>query len=86
MQSSGRSNPSRKEFATKASEKKLHPKVREFLQLAPDAALTWISDNVTHSNVASHTVSWTASGISTLSTATQLITKSTQIVTKLPPK
>jgi hypothetical protein len=68
-----------KEFATKASAKKLHPDVRKFLNLAPDTMLKWISDNVTHSNVALPLVSSHVFGASNSSTATQ-------IVTKLPPK
>jgi hypothetical protein len=43
-----------KEFAARASEKKLHPKVQELLRLPPQATLRWITDNVAHSNVASH--------------------------------
>jgi hypothetical protein len=41
-----------KDFADKASQKKLHPKVREFLQLQPEQKLLWIADNVSHMNVA----------------------------------
>jgi hypothetical protein len=41
-----------KEFAAKASPKKLHDKVREFLALSPDKILLWIGDNVAHPNVA----------------------------------
>ncbi len=41
-----------KEFAAKASDKKLHPKVREFLNQPRDKALFWVKDNVSYSNVA----------------------------------
>ena len=75
-----------KDFATKASRKKLHIKVREFLHVAEDAKLVWIGDNVTHSNVASPAVSSPVYGARNASTATQIITKAAQIVTKLPPK
>lgn len=60
-----------KDFAGKASEKKLHPKVREFLQLRSDEMLIWVEKNVTHSNVSSNVVIST-SAVSA-STATQLI-------------
>ncbi|MGZ4815790.1 MAG: hypothetical protein ACXVZV_10295 [Terriglobales bacterium] len=62
-----------KDFAAKASHKKLHPKVREFLQLAPTVALKWISDNVSHSNVASYAL--TSPTLVNASTATQIISK-----------
>jgi hypothetical protein len=42
-----------KEFAGKASGKKLHQKVREFLKLPGNEMLVWIGNNVAHSNVAS---------------------------------
>jgi hypothetical protein len=45
-----------RDFAAKASDKKLHPKVREFLKQSSNEILVWIGDNVTHSNVASHSV------------------------------
>ena len=41
-----------KKFADRASEKKLHPKVREFLRLQPEKTANWIAQNVRHSNVA----------------------------------
>jgi hypothetical protein len=63
-----------KVFAAKASTKKLHPEVRKFLNLAPEATLKWIADNVTHSNVASSSVS-SRTISSNFSTATQIITK-----------
>jgi len=44
--------PIMKDFADKASHKKLHHKVREFLQLQPENTQKWIADNVTHANVA----------------------------------
>lgn len=75
-----------KDFATKASGKKLHAKVREFLHVAQDAKLVWIGDNVTHSNVASHGVSSPVYGARNASTATQIITKATLLVTKPPSK
>lgn len=75
-----------KDFATKASGKKLHAKVREFLHVAQDAKLVWIGDNVTHSNVASHAVSSPVYGARNASTATQIITKATPLVTKPPSK
>jgi hypothetical protein len=46
-----------KQFAAKASDKKLHPKVREFLNLPSNEMLTWIGSNVAHSNVAAKTIS-----------------------------
>jgi hypothetical protein len=48
--------PIAKDFAARASTKKLHPKVREFLQFAQGATLLWIGDNVPRSNVTSHSV------------------------------
>jgi len=72
-----------KEFAAKASAKKLHPDVRKFLNLAPDTMVKWISDNVSHSNVALHPVispdTFSVSRVASASTATQ-------IISKLPPK
>lgn len=62
-----------KDFASKASAKKLHPKVREFLQLPPDKAMVWIGDNVRHPNVASHTLTSTISA--NFSTATVITRK-----------
>jgi hypothetical protein len=41
-----------KDFAAKASTKKLNANVRKFLQLPPNEMLIWIAENVTHSNVA----------------------------------
>jgi len=63
--------PIAREFAAKASEKKLQPKVREFLQLAPEATRKWLADNVAHSNVASHIV--TSPVFGNASTATRII-------------
>jgi hypothetical protein len=37
-----------KKFAAKASQKKLHPKVLEFLQVPPAATVKWLSENVSH--------------------------------------
>jgi len=64
--------PVAKEFAAKASEKKLHSKVREFLHLPREATRAWIASNVAHTNVASHAV--TAS-FANASTATRIITE-----------
>jgi uncharacterized protein HemX len=47
-----------KEFALKASDKKLHPKVRESLNL-PATQVEWIRGNVTFSNVAARSLSST---------------------------
>jgi hypothetical protein len=63
--------PLLKGFAATASGSKLHPKVRHFLGLPSDKMLSWIPDNVMHSNVASHTVSATALIDKTSSTASQ---------------
>jgi hypothetical protein len=60
--------------------------VRGFLHVAQDAKLVWIGDNVTHSNVASHAVSSPVYGARNASTATQIITKATLLVTKPPSK
>jgi len=72
-----------KEFAAQASDKKLHPRVREFLLLPPERMLVWIGDNVTHSNVASQTMSSPAALValpySSVSTQTQIISKSNLI-------
>jgi len=64
-----------KDFAAKASSKKLDDKVREFLELPPHKALVWIGDNVSHSNAASHIVSSPGVGELNASTATQIIIK-----------
>lgn len=64
--------PLAREFAAKASEKKLHPKVREFLRLTPEMTKKWIADNVAHSNVTSHVVT---SSFADVSTATMIITE-----------
>src|SRR5271169_4802694 len=66
-----------KEFAFKASQKKLHPMVREFLQLQPEQMLLWIADNVTHMNVAvsSPIGVGVVSPYSSASTQTQIIHK-----------
>jgi hypothetical protein len=61
-----------KEFAAKASGKKLHSKVREFLHLPLEATGKWIADNVAHSNVTSHVVT---QSFGNMSTATRLITE-----------
>jgi hypothetical protein len=63
--------PIAREFADRASEKKLHSKVREFLKRPPQETHKWISINVAHSNVASHVVT---SGFSNPSTATRIVT------------
>jgi hypothetical protein len=62
-----------KEFAAKASTKKLHPDVLKFLNLAPHATVKWIAANVSHSNVATSFA--TSTTIGNVSTATQIITK-----------
>lgn len=41
-----------KKFAAKASQKKLHPKVLEFLHVPPAATVEWLSGNVSHMNIA----------------------------------
>ncbi len=63
--------PIAKEFAAKASEKKLHSKVREFLHLPLEATKKWIADNVAHSNVTSHVLT---SSFGNPSTTTRIIT------------
>lgn len=75
-----------KDFAAKASSKKLDDKVREFLQLPPDKTPVWIGNNVTHSNVASHAVSSPIVGALSASTHTQIISGGTLVVTKPPSK
>ena len=42
-----------RDFAAKASDKKLHSKIREPLKQPSKEMLVWIGNNVTHSNVAS---------------------------------
>jgi hypothetical protein len=64
--------PLAREFAAKASEKKLHPKVREFLHLPPEATRKWLTDNVAHSNVTSHVM---ISSFGNATTATRIITE-----------
>jgi hypothetical protein len=49
-----------RDFATKASAKKLHHKVVEFLNQPASEVRIWIGDNVQRSNVASHVVSSTS--------------------------
>lgn len=44
--------PILREFASKASPEKLHPKVRELFQQPSDEIVVWISNNVTHANTA----------------------------------
>jgi hypothetical protein len=63
-----------KDFAGKASPTKIHPKVREFLQLPPQNAHVWIGENVTHSNVAAGVTSSVFSAASN-STHTQVISQ-----------
>jgi hypothetical protein len=67
-----RIEPVAQEFAAKASDRKLHAKVREFLGVGSAAKLVWISGNVTHSNVASQALTFSSGGAST---ATQIILK-----------
>jgi hypothetical protein len=65
-----------REFAVKASAKKLHPDVRKFLQLPVDAKLIWIGDNITHSNIAFDVVGPVSTvSISSQSTHTEIIRK-----------
>jgi|ERR1035437_648060 hypothetical protein len=49
------------EFAAKASNKKLHPKVREFLKLTSREMLVWLGKNATYSNVAAQIITSTSS-------------------------
>ena len=64
------------EFAAKASQKKLHPKVREFLQLQPEKMRHWIADNITHSNVAVNSpIGVVVAPYSSVSTQTQIVHK-----------
>ncbi len=63
-----------KTFAAKASQKKLHAKVREFLLLPPERTQKWIADNVTHSNVdVSSPMGVVGALYNSVSTQTQLI-------------
>jgi hypothetical protein len=64
-----------KEFAAKACDKKLDPRVREFLGLPGIEMRIWIGKNVTHSNVTSHDVSVTAFPVANCSTHTGIISK-----------
>jgi hypothetical protein len=45
-------DPILREFASKASPKKLHEKVRELLEQPTDKVLVWIGHNVRHPNIA----------------------------------
>lgn len=63
-----------RDFAAKASEKKLHSKVREFLKQPSKEMLVWIGNNVAHSNVASYDIVSTFPYVSA-STHTQIIHK-----------
>jgi hypothetical protein len=63
-----------RDFAARASDKKLHPKVREFLKQPSKEMLLWIGNNVSHSNVASHAMV-TAFPSESASTHTQIILK-----------
>jgi hypothetical protein len=69
-----------REFAAKASVKKLHPKVREFLQLPPEKMFAWIGENVSHINIDIPIVM----SVSAQSTQTQLVPKVEQIVSPCP--
>jgi len=63
-----------KDFAAKASAKKLHTKVAEFLGLPANEMQIWIGDNVSHSNVSSSSVGPTGvSSVANISTHTQII-------------
>jgi hypothetical protein len=62
-----------KDFAEKASDKKLNARVREFLRVEPAAKLAWIGNNVRHSNVASHALA--TSPYDGASTATRIVNK-----------
>jgi hypothetical protein len=61
-----------KEFVAKASDKKLHPKVREFLNQPRDRAVIWVKDNVTYSNVAVTVTGTSPVELFSQSTATRL--------------
>jgi hypothetical protein len=50
-----------REFAAKASNKKLHPEVRKFLRLPRREMLVWLGKNATYSNVAVQTITSTSS-------------------------
>lgn len=63
-----------RDFAARASDKKLHAKVREFLKQSSSTMLLWIGDNVTHPNVASHVIVSTFP-VGTASTGAQIILK-----------
>jgi hypothetical protein len=47
-----------KDFAVKASSKKLHPKVLDLLKLSGEEAMLWLQTNATYSNAAVQTVSF----------------------------
>lgn len=66
-----------KEFALKASQNKLDPSVRGFLNLPPEKKLVWIADYVRHPNVAvtGPIVVPGPSSVNAASTATQIIIK-----------
>jgi len=59
-----------KDFAAKASDRKFHAKVREFLRLPRAEARIWIHENVIHSNVIAHNFPSTPLDRDALSTAT----------------
>jgi hypothetical protein len=60
--------PVAKEFVAKASTKKLHPKVREFLNVRSSEKVLWVGEHVTHSNVASRDL--TVVGVASATTST----------------
>ncbi len=63
-----------RDFAARASDRKLHSKVRELLKQPGKEMLVWIGNNVSHSNVASYGLVSTFPSISA-STYTQIILK-----------
>jgi len=63
-----------RDFAARASDKKVHAKVREFLKQPSNKMLLWIGDNVAHSNVASNAIVSTFPSVNA-STHTQIILK-----------
>jgi hypothetical protein len=63
-----------REFATKASAKKLHSKVVEFLKLPANEVPVWLGDNVSHSNVSSSSMGIVSvSPVANNSTHTQIV-------------
>jgi hypothetical protein len=65
--------PVAKEFGLKASDKKLHPKVRAFLEQPSNEMIVWIGNNVTHINVALQTPIGISFSDVTASTSTSFV-------------